>query len=155
MKKTSYLLIALLCAGFFPAQTQGGENEKSNSSFRTYLLPVIGFEAGAAFCSIWAAYSPKSLGVAFAVFAPIATHGTDGYRTTWPVLIGFESLAAYNLIIDEKSRTRRELFRENMIGWQLFALFTGSVALLQKSNSLAFAYIPAKRGGVFSVRYSF
>ena len=92
---------------------------------------IVLFESAIAANSLLAAADPHLYGAIGSLALP-ASFISDRYSTTTNVvtLVGTESIAFYNLNIDEKSRTKSEVFRKNMIGWHMFAAIAGLTGYL-------------------------
>jgi hypothetical protein len=133
-----------------PKEIKNTDIPKENNGTATMLL--IG-EALFALNAGMAALSPKAYGIVGAIVFPIgAANGSATSETTrWVGLAAAESIAVYNLTINENRKSKGEIFVENMIAWHIF---TGIVFLtnsltsdLKKSTNASLDYVPVKNGG--------
>lgn len=79
-----------------------------------------------------ASENPRAYGVVGALLFPLAAGGQGDLTATeqWVGLIGAESIAVYNLSIDDEKTSKSEIFKNNMIAWHLFAGALGITSYL-------------------------
>lgn len=71
-------------------------------------------------------------------------------------LIAVESLAIYNLSINPDTKSKHEIFKDNMIGWHLVMLTVGTNFYLDKKKSKKINLTPLPDGGgSLSFHYDF
>jgi hypothetical protein len=100
-----------------------------------------------------ASLSPKAYGIAGVILFPIATANgpTTSNTTRWVGFGAVESLAVYNITINENKKSKGEIFLENIIAWHLVAGIVGLTDILtgdqKKDTTVSLDYVPTKNGG--------
>ncbi len=107
-----------------------------------------------------ASENPHAYGAVGALLFPLAAGGEGSQNETevWVGLIGAESIAFYNLSIDEEEKTKSEIFKNNMIAWHLFAgvLLTTKYIIGDNDSNESLSIKPNTYGGLqFVYNYKF
>ncbi len=98
-----------------------------------------------------ASENPHAYGAVGALLFPVAAgEGSKSETETWVGIIGAESIAVYNLSIDEDEKSKNEIFKSNMIAWHLFAgvLITTKYIIGDNDGSKSLSINPTRNGGV-------
>ncbi|WP_157726666.1 hypothetical protein [Thalassotalea crassostreae] len=138
---TRYLFLVLL---FFSTNIIAEENPdvKPQETEITPLM-IIGVEALFAVNSWMASEDPHTYGGAAALLFPIAGCN-ELYCSN---LIAAESLALYNLSIDDDKTSKSEIFKNNMIAWHIFAGVVGLSEYLIEDKDIKLSFQPISTGG--------
>lgn len=73
-----------------------------------------------------ASEDPNTYGGIAALLFPLAAGEGEGSTTTkWVGFLSAETIALYNLDIDEDKKSKSEIFKENLIAWHVFAALVG------------------------------
>lgn len=102
-----------------------------------------------------AAESPNAYGVLGALVFPIAGCGDSNKITCGTTLIGFESLAIYNISIDKNKKSKNKIFKENMIAWHIVIGLVTFTEYLTEDKTTELSFKPAPNGGQLQFTYRF
>ncbi len=120
MARLALCLLLVLAA---PARSQTPQSPKAGDDWVKALLVGESLLIGASWLT---SSAPNEFGIVAAVLIPYAVRGNEPYH--WTMLISAEALAFYNIQLDEDEKSRREVFRDNLIGWHLAIGATAAVA---------------------------
>lgn len=151
--KTSLVLILCFCTSHAIAKTDAKEKSESN-----FLVGAILFEVLAGANSWMASESPNLYGGAAALLFPLADAGENiGEITYWSSLTAAESIALYNLTADENSYKKSEMFKNNMIAWNMFAVVVLTTGFIENEwlNKDVITFVPENGGGSIALNYKF
>ena len=84
--------------------------------------------------------------------------GFSSTTTDWVALIAAESIAIYNLSIDADEKSQGEIFKSNMIAWNLFlgSIFISEHLTKDMSDDKSISLLPTKDMGaqlVFNYKF--
>ena len=106
-----------------------------------------------------ASESPNTYGAIAALLFPIgAAEGNNSATTKWVGFLSAESLAIYNINLDEDKERKSDIFKNNMIGWHIFAGLTGLTGYIMGDfeSKESLSLIPMSTGGgKFVYNYKF
>lgn len=135
-----------------PAQESKQESKFSYPMQFLILEAIIGFNA-------WSASKhPNGYGTLAALVFPLAAVGSEeGPITAWSTFFGAESIALYNLNVDEDDYSKREVFENNMIAWHLFAGILTATSYMDNKwfNKETVSFVPTQSGGHITFNYKF
>jgi hypothetical protein len=140
----------------FQAQSENTLIENDEISLVNKILIVEGLFL----LNSWmASQSPNTYGGFAALLFPLGAGEGNGSATTkWVGFIGAESIAIYNLKLDEDKVSKNDVFKNNIIGWHIFAGVTGLTGYIMgdfKSHE-SLRLLPSPNGGgqlVYSHKY--
>jgi hypothetical protein len=98
-----------------------------------------------------ASEDPSGYGGFLALVAPIS--GCEFYCSG---LIAAESIAIYNMSIDENKNSKSEIFKNNMIAWHVFAAVGGVASYFIDDEDIKLSFKPSMNSGgnlVFNYRF--
>ena len=156
------LSIFLLVLSFnFSTIASANEDEPPLETRDNKLHPATAFflaEGMFAVNAYMASKKPRTYGTVAALLFPMAIDGKSNTTTKWVGLIAAESIALYNIRVDEDKKSEKDIFRENMVAWHLFAGAVGLSNLLfddeESNESLTFSPTP-DNGYELVYRYRF
>jgi len=154
-----FKMILLYLALLFANQTVVAD-ETSQTQGLTTWKQILLMEGLFSVNSYWASKTPHTFGAVAVIASPFAMQDSKKSRSTgWFTFGLFESLAIYNLSINEDKKSEREIFTNNMIGWQVFvglifakAYFSGE---LDETATTSLVYVPMSDGAQILYRYNF
>lgn len=97
-----------------------------------------------------ASENPNAYGAVTALLFPLAAgEGSSSNTTKWVGFVGAESIALYNLNIDEDKESKSEIFKNNMLAWHLFAGAVGLTGYIMGDycSKKSLSLIPTPAGG--------
>jgi hypothetical protein len=123
-------------------------------------LVAVGLFEGIIAVNAWmASKNPQVYGGLAVLLFPVAAAETKNETTFWVSLAAAESLAIYNIGLDEDKYSEGAIFKKNMIGWHLFAGVVGLTAWLseddKKEEKVSMAFLPTSNGGELRLGYRF
>ena len=129
------------------------ENLEKPNYFSQFLIveSLIGINA-------WmASESPDVYGGVSALLFPLAGGENVGEFTYWSSLTTAESIAIYNIALDEDHYSKREIFKNNLLAWHLFAgvLLVNGYVDSKWFTEETVAFIPESGGGRIAFNFSF
>jgi hypothetical protein len=139
-----FLLTLFSASGF--AEERKTEDAKEGANPLTVFFVMEGL---AGVNSLMASANPKLYGGAAMLLFPMAGCPNSNKTACTAGLITAESLAVYNLTLDPHKKTKGEIFRSNMIGWQILAGVIGTSSYLTKDKTQKLSIAPLPTGGGF------
>ena len=117
------------------------------------------FEGAMALNAKMAASNPHVYGYAGLLLFPLGSDNRMSEASFWALMVGAESLAIYNIRIDEEKMTKNEIFRANMIGWHALMLVGGITGYFagdfSKDKKVSLNYLPEPQGGKLLLSFRF
>ena len=148
-------LVGILC--FISVSTYSEEAKKDEKEPK-YIFGLVVFEALIGVNAWMASESPSVYGGAAALLFPLAGGSENtGKITYWSGLVAAESLAVYNLSLNEDEYTKSEIFKNNMIAWHVFAGVVVAAGLVENKffNKDTVTFIPDRNGGHIAFSYKY
>ncbi len=139
---------------------------KSETNFikNTHISPLnkVLIAEGLFLVNSWmASESPNTYGAIAALLFPIgAAGGNESATTKWVGFLSAESLAIYNINLDEDKENKSDIFKNNMIGWHIFAGLTGLTGYIMGDfdSDESLSLLPLLSGGaqfVYSNKFKY
>jgi len=97
-----------------------------------------------------AAENPTAYGAAGALLFPLlSSPDSNSSMHKWAGLVLAESIALYNLSIDKDKQQKSEIFRDNIIAWNIFAvaMLAMDSPFQDDNNTISLNYRPTNAGG--------
>lgn len=122
--KKLILTISLIVPLTMNAETNAELKEPSK---KLGMLSMVLIGEGLVLANAWlASENPHIYGGALAILSPLgAAEGNASTTTKWVGFLSAESIAVYNLNIDENKKSKSDIFKDNFIAWHLFAATIG------------------------------
>jgi len=159
--KTKLVLILIIGNLLFCSNDPGSSQKKFGIA--DYVAYGLLFEGIIGLNSYLASLDPDVYGTAGLILFPLgAVNGpsTNSSRAAfWTVLGIAESLALYNILLDEDRMTKEDIFKANVIGWHII-IGTGALTQFifggeETENGISLNLIPIKNGGRMTLMYNF
>ena len=156
-------LVLILIIGSLLFCSVDPANGSKKFGIADYVAYGLLFEGIIGLNSYLASLDPDVYGTAGLILFPLgAVNGPSGNNSRaafWTVLGLAESLALYNILLDEDRMSKEDIFKANVIGWHII-IGTGALTQLifggeETEKSVSLNLIPIKNGGRMTLVYNF